>query len=143
MPDIIHLFPVNASPAKVYDTVSSPEGLDQWWTLKSEGRPSRNADYHLYFSEAYSWRAIVAEAKAPNCFELKLTQAEDDWLGSRVRFDIEPKDNMSLVSFRHIGWREENEHFRTSCYCWAMYLRIMKRYIEFGEQVEYGKRLDA
>jgi len=30
-----------------------------------------------------------------------------------------------------------------SCYCWAMYLRIMRRYLEHGESVPYERRLDA
>jgi hypothetical protein len=30
-----------------------------------------------------------------------------------------------------------------STYCWAMYLRILKRWLEFGEQVPYEKRLSV
>ena len=32
---------------------------------------------------------------------------------------------------------------RTSCYCWVMYLRILKRYVEHGEMVPYERRLDV
>ncbi len=50
---------------------------------------------------------------------------------------------MPEVSFYHMGWPENNEHFRISCYCWAMYLRILKRYIEYGEKVPYKSRLSV
>jgi uncharacterized protein YndB with AHSA1/START domain len=30
-----------------------------------------------------------------------------------------------------------------SCYCWAMYLRVLRRYLEHGERVPYEGRLDA
>jgi Activator of Hsp90 ATPase homolog 1-like protein len=32
---------------------------------------------------------------------------------------------------------------KISSYCWAMYLRILKRYVEFGEEVPYEKRLQV
>jgi hypothetical protein len=34
-------------------------------------------------------------------------------------------------------------HYRTSSFCWAMYLRLLKRYVEHGEVVPYEKRLDV
>jgi hypothetical protein len=30
-----------------------------------------------------------------------------------------------------------------SCFCWAMYLRILRRHLEYGEEVEYERRLDV
>jgi hypothetical protein len=45
------------------------------------------------------------------------------------------------VRFHHLGWPEANEHYRISCFCWAMYLRIMKRNLEYGETVPYERRL--
>ena len=36
-----------------------------------------------------------------------------------------------------------NEHWRISCYCWAMYLRLIRRYLEYGETIPYESRLDA
>ena len=35
------------------------------------------------------------------------------------------------------------EHFRISSYCWAMYLRVLKRGVEFGEAVPYKDRLNV
>ena len=31
----------------------------------------------------------------------------------------------------------------TSTFCWAMYLRLLKRFVEAGEVVPYAERLDA
>ena len=35
------------------------------------------------------------------------------------------------------------EFYRVSCNCWAMYLRILRRYLEHGEIVPYDVRLDV
>ena len=37
----------------------------------------------------------------------------------------------------------KNDHYKISSYCWAMYLRILKRYVESGEEVPYENRLNV
>ena len=51
--------------------------------------------------------------------------------------------SVTQVRFRHVGWPSTNDHYRISCYCWAAYLRILRRYLEHGERVPYEKRLDV
>ena len=144
MPDILHDFPVFAPPARVFEAVSTPAGLDRWWTDVSDGRPERGAEYALDFGPEYRWRATVSECEAERLFELALTDAMDDWLGTRVRFELSAlPDGSTQVRFAHLGWAGETEHYRVSCFCWAMYLRHMKRAVEHGEFVPYAQRLDA
>ncbi len=78
MADIFHHFTINSSIEKVFVGISTPNGLDKWWTKYSTGNP---------------------------------------------------------------GLDEKYEHYKISCYCWAMYLRVIKRFIEYGEEVPYEKRL--
>jgi len=143
VPDILHEFPVDATPQTVFETVSMPEGLDAWWTLRSKGAPALGAKYELFFGREYDWRARVTRCRPGEEFELELTHASDDWVGTRVGFTFEPAESGTLVRFRHSGWDDASEHFRVSSYCWAMYLRIMKRWLEYGETVAYQDRLDA
>jgi hypothetical protein len=143
MPDIFHLFPINASSEKVFEGISTSAGLDNWWTKYSEGRQESGATYILDFGPGYIWKAVVTKFKLNKSFELQMTEADADWLGTKVGFSLNQKNNLTEVSFYHTGWPENNEHFRTSNYCWAMYLRIQKRFIEYGELVPYGKRLSV
>lgn len=76
-------------------------------------------------------------------FELQLTMAHPDWLGTRVGFLLEKHSSATEIRFYHLGWPEMNDHYRISNYCWAMYLRILKRYLEHGEKVPYENRLDT
>ena len=143
MPDILHSFPVNAPLNKVFDAVSTPDGLNQWWTLRSAGQPELGAVYELFFAENYDWRAKVVESEPPRLLVLQVTDTRPDWQDTIVSFMLTESGEQTNVRFEHRGWPEENDHFRTSSFCWAMYLRIMKRYVEFGETVEYGTRLSA
>ena len=78
-----------------------------------------------------------------SAFELQMTDAHPDWMHSKVGVALSEKDGVTNVRFHHTGWPEENEHYRTSCYCWAMYLRILKRFVENGERVGYDRRLEV
>ena len=143
MPDILQDFPIRAPVARVFEAVSSPPGLDRWWTLRSSGQPALGAEYQLWFGPEYDWRARVTRCEPGRSFELELTGAMDDWMGSRVGFDLEEREGVTQVRFRHTGWPAASEHYRVSCHCWAMYLRILRRYLEYGETVAYEKRLEV
>jgi len=143
MADIFHHFPINASAQQVFQAVSTPAGLDTWWTERSAGRPEEGAAYQLWFGPEYDWRAVVSCCVPNREFELELTSAQVDWRGTRVGFLLDEREGVTQVRFHHTGWPESNEHYRISCFCWAMYLRLLRRYVEYGEVVRYANRLDA
>ena len=144
MPDIFHMFPIEASADKVFEGMSTARGLDNWWTKNSEATRTRGATYTLDFGPQYIWKAIVTKLDDNKEFELQMTEAHEDWLNTKIGFSLNDREhNVTEVNFYHIGWPTNNEHYKISCYCWAMYLRILKRYIEYGEQVPYEKRLSV
>jgi uncharacterized protein YndB with AHSA1/START domain len=143
VPDIFHDFPIFAPAQAVFDGVSMPAGLDQWWTDRSSGTPKRGNEYGLWFGPKFAWAARVTECVAREKFELEITKADADWTGTKIGFALSPIEGGTQVRFHHNGWPHLNDHYRISCYCWAMYLRILKRYIEHGETVPYAKRLEA
>ena len=143
MADICHDFPIRGASAKVFSAISTPDGLNHWWTKTCDGTPREGSEYTLGFGEGYDWRAVVTQCVPNSLFELKMTHADDDWSGSRLSFTLAGNGESTHVVFRHSDWPEENEHYRISCYCWAMYLRHLKRYVESGTTVAYEDRLDV
>src|SRR5437868_2209353 len=141
MPDILHDFPVNAAPSRVFGAFTTSAGLDAWWTLHSTGEPKLGNEYRLDFGPGYEWRARVTRCVPGREFELEFTSALEDWVGSRVGALLEGTTDGTQVRFYHSGWPAASEHFRISSYCWAMYLRVMKRHLEYGEVVPYEDRL--
>ena len=144
MPSILHDLPIAVPAEAVYKAITTPEGLNEWWTLTSRGTPSLGSDYSLGFGPKYQWHGKVTEATIARAFEIEITAPDTDWQGTKVGFRLTPRDDGStLMAFRHTGWPQANAHFRTSSCCWAMYLRILRRYLEHGERVPYEKRLDV
>lgn len=143
MPDIFHDLPIRAPVSEVFDAISQPAGFSAWWTLAAQGESQLDADYALFFGAEYDWRARVTRCVQDREFALVVTNSADDWIGTTISFTLEQRDDMTWLRFEHSGWARVTEHFRISSYCWAMYLRILKRYIECGESVPYERRLDV
>jgi len=140
LPDIFHDFEIRASAEKVFQAVSTPAGLDSWWTSRSSGEPRPGAEYELWFAPVYDWRAVVTKFVPDVEFELQLTRCDKDWHDTRVGFVLRETGGVTHVQFHHTGWQEANGHYRTSSFCWALYLRLLKRYLERGEVVPYEER---
>ena len=118
MPDIVQDFPILVPPSRVFDGVTRPALLDQWWTARSSGQPTVGMTYELDFGPDHRWRAIVTRCRPVEHFELRLTEADQDWKDTVVGFELTPLEAGTAVRFYHRGWPEANAHFRTSCHCW-------------------------
>ncbi len=143
MPDIVHYFTINDNIDRVYALISTPGGLNKWWTRTCDGVPKKGEIYKLDFGPQYEWEAIVEEVRPPYLFGLRMTKSDDDWMGSGIRFELSQRGDRTQVRFFHTSWPADNEHHRVSNYCWAMYLRLLKLNLETGLFVPYEKRLDV
>lgn len=143
MADIFHQFMINTPVKEVFKGISTPKGLDIWWTKNSAGKPAIKEIYSLSFGPAYNWSGVVSKCVPDQEFELIMANADPEWINTRVGFMLADKGGKTQVHFYHTGWKEHSEHYKISNYRWAMYLRILKRYLELGEQVNYENRLDS
>lgn len=141
--DIIHEFEINANIEDVFKIISTPKGIQKWWSMESFGTPELNEEYILKFGVGYEWRANVTTYLEYSEFELTIINAVSDWNNTKIHFLLFEVDSKTRVRFSHKNWPEINEHYRVSCYCWAMYLRLLKRNVEHGEFVDYEDRLNV
>lgn len=141
--DIVHDLTIHAPMAKVFSGVSTPVGLDAWWTQSCKGDAALGAAFKLGFGDNYFWMAAVTEFKQDETFALKITDAAADWVDTLVRFELESGDGATVLHFAHAGWAEQSPHFRRSSHCWAMYLRLLRVWCETGAVTPYGSRYFA
>lgn len=143
MKDILYDFPIQAPVDKVFRAISTADGLNAWWTLRCSGEPALGNEYQLWFGPEYDWRAEVSRFEPNAEFEFLMTRAMPGWDRTRVGFHLTEQGGITQVRFHHRGWSEVSDHFRTTAFCWAMYLRILRRFVEHGEFVAYDRRLDV
>jgi len=127
---IQHNLIIKASNTQVFDAFSLPEHLNNWWTLKSSGKPELNTEYNLNFTDEYNWYCKVSEVKPNVSFYLKMTKSSKDWEPTTFGIELEDIGNDVLLKFSHTGWKNNNHEFRNSSFCWALLLNGLKNYVE-------------
>lgn len=137
---IYHDLPISAPVEKVFDAISQPSHLDNWWPLKSSGTPEMGGEYNFYFTEEYDWYGEVINCIPNKSFHIKMTRSDADWDPTSFGFDLEEESDFVQVKFWHKGWPECNAHYRRSSYCWAILLQGLKNYVEKGIVVPFEDR---
>ncbi|MDE2835294.1 MAG: SRPBCC domain-containing protein [Bacteroidota bacterium] len=140
MPGIYHDITIDAPLQRVRAAIMSPQEIDRWWTLKCEGRPELGGVYRFYFGPDYDWYAEVILCGDDRGIEWCFTKADEDWTGTRLRIHATRVNGTTRLRLEHTAWRDRNDHFRRSSYCWAQYLRLLKVYLEQGVITPYGER---
>ncbi|GAB1856331.1 hypothetical protein MHTCC0001_11660 [Flavobacteriaceae bacterium MHTCC 0001] len=138
--NIYHSLLIEQSDSRVFEAISQPKHLDNWWTLKSSGVPKLGAEYNLNFTDDYNWYCEVSELKVNESIHFKMTKSDADWNPTTFGFDLKPKENGTLVEFSHINWPKQNHHFKHSSFCWAVLLSGLKNYLEKGIVISFEER---
>lgn len=140
MADILHNVYIKESPENVFKAISTGEEIQKWWTKRSTGTPVKGNIYELYFSDEYDWAAELIDIEENVKCKWKVITADEDWTNTVFGFHLSEQADRTLVEFYHKDWRETNEHFRRSSYCWAMYIRLLKDYVEEGNITLFDQR---
>ncbi|MDT7827134.1 SRPBCC domain-containing protein [Pricia sp. S334] len=137
---IYHDLNIKAPAREVFEKITLPDHLINWWPLRCEGEPEVGASYNFYFTPEFDWYGKVIACNPNVAFQIKMTQADADWKGTSFSFDLEDTAKGVLLKFSHKSWPKCNHHFRRSSFCWAILLNSLKKYIEKGTVVPFEER---
>ncbi|MEQ9305500.1 MAG: SRPBCC domain-containing protein [Marinoscillum sp.] len=137
---IYHNFVIEKTPAEVFDAVSSPDLLINWWPLSCSGSPEIGTVYNFFFGEPYDWYGKVVASTPGESFHIKMTKADPDWDPTTFGFDLTPRDKGTNVAFWHKDWPTDNDHYKHSSFCWALLLHGLKEYLEKGKVIPFEER---
>jgi uncharacterized protein YndB with AHSA1/START domain len=106
---------VDASPEVVFEVVSSPEHLRQWWPDEAEIEPAAGATGRIVFHRAAPEGALVVaimvvDARPPRRFSFRWDYEAGTVPGPSnsllVTFDLEPSGQGTRVRMTETGFRE-------------------------------------
>ncbi|MEQ0563519.1 SRPBCC domain-containing protein [Amycolatopsis sp. NEAU-NG30] len=131
--DILHRIGIHhATPEKVYDALSTIDGLAGWWTEKTEGATGVGDVIAFRFIPG-GFDMKVLETVPGKLVRWEVVDGPPEWLGTTIRWDLEQRDDYTIVLFKHEGWREVNEFMHHCSTKWASYLLSLKQLVETGE----------
>lgn len=131
---------IKAPPERVYDAISTGQGLDEWFTkgAEVEARPGGHIHFRwkdwgvdCYTGEA---RGPVLEARSPERFVFQWP-ADSGGYETTVQFDLSPTDHGTMVRVREEGYEDSPvgmQDLLNRVAGWAEALTILKFYLEYG-----------
>jgi uncharacterized protein YndB with AHSA1/START domain len=133
MVDILHRIGVkDSSPDKVYDVLTTIDGLSGWWTDDTKGSTEVGGVIEFRFPPG-GFDMKVLEAKPAEHVRWEVVDGPEEWIGTTVSWDLRQDGDYTTVLFKHQGWKEPVEFMHHCSTKWATYMMSMKQLVETGE----------
>jgi uncharacterized protein YndB with AHSA1/START domain len=131
MPDICHRVGIAVAPERVYESLATTEGLAQWWTQRVEGDSVAGGTVRFYFGGDEPGAVMrVSELIPAQRVSWDCVAGAEEWIGTRLTFDLKPTGADTAVLFTHAGWREPVEFMYHCSTKWANFLQSLKAGLE-------------
>jgi uncharacterized protein YndB with AHSA1/START domain len=132
MPDILHRVGIKSSVDNVYKAVTTREGLAGWWTRDTTGDGKVGGVLHFRFG-AGGFDMKVLDLQGPSRVLWEVVDGPDEWIGTKVSWELKQEDGFAVVLFKHQGWKEPVEFMHHCSTKWAMFLMSLKSLVETGQ----------
>jgi uncharacterized protein YndB with AHSA1/START domain len=141
MVDILHRIGTTTGPDKVYDALTTLDGLAAWWTIDTTGDTAPGGTIKFRFGEAGGFDMKVLDQRPNERLEWEVVDGPEEWIGTHVSFDLKQDDGYTIVLFKHEGWREPVEFMHHCSTRWATFLLSLKQLAETGTGEPYPKEV--
>jgi uncharacterized protein YndB with AHSA1/START domain len=133
MPDILHRVGVKSSAKATYAALSTKEGLAGWWTVDTAGDFNVGGVIRFRFGDRGGFDMKVLELEPSKRVLWQVVSGPEEWIDTKVSFDLQQKDDVTMVLFKHQGWKEPVEFMHHCSTKWALFLMSMKSLLEVGK----------
>lgn len=130
MADILHRVGITATPEKVYEALTTVEGLAAWWTTDTSGDGDGTLKFR--FGEVGGFDMKVLDLQPGKRVLWEVIEGPAEWVGTTVSFDLAQDGEWTIVLFAHAGWREPVEFMSHCSTKWATFLMSLKALVETG-----------
>jgi uncharacterized protein YndB with AHSA1/START domain len=145
MPDILHKVGIkSSSPDNVYKALAAVDGLSRWWTSDTRGESSVGGTLQFRFGDG-GFDMKVIELHPGRRVLWQVVDGPEEWLGTKIDFDVKQNGDWTTVLFKHQGWKEPVEFMHHCSTKWAVFLLSLKSLLETGKGAPWPNevKLDA
>jgi uncharacterized protein YndB with AHSA1/START domain len=147
--DIIHELQIETTPERVFEALSTDNGIAAWWTKAKTQAKVGGINEFDFRGNAVTFR--VEKLEPGKAVGWSAEEVPPDWKGTRVLFEVSkaPVDKRwgaghkghegsVVVRFSHTGFKEMTPLVAFSSYAWAQFLRSLKLFLETGKGEPFG-----
>ena len=133
MADILHKIDVKSSPLSTYDALTTREGLSGWWTNDTQGDSKVGGTLAFRFGTRGGFDMKVLELRPGRRVLWQVVEGPEEWVGTKISFELKPQGDYTTILFKHQGWREPVEFMHHCSTKWGVFLMSLKSLLESGK----------
>ncbi|HET9278884.1 MAG TPA: SRPBCC domain-containing protein [Flavitalea sp.] len=155
MPHIRHTLLINVSAEKIYNAITTQEGLSVWWTPDANVKPEVDSVARFAFGPSYFKEMKITELTPSRKVTWICIAGAEEWIGTTISFQLQAGDKETLLNshpemidqiqqqtndgdgtlliFQHNNWKEYTPMFAECNYTWGRFLRSLKLFCETGK----------
>ena len=135
--DILHKVGIKSSSLDaVYHALTTREGLSGWWTTDTRGDGELGSVLHFTFKLKEGTGNIdmkVLELHPLERVVWEVVAGPEEWIGTKVSWDLRQEGEWIIVLFKHQGWKEAVEFMHHCSTKWAVFLLSLKALLDTGK----------
>jgi uncharacterized protein YndB with AHSA1/START domain len=135
VPEIRHRVVMSAPLDRVYSAIATKDGLSAWWTRDGvRGDSKEGSKVEFYFGQPQPAAVMEVTRLDPNGqVRWSCVGGTDEWVGTKLSFELTPKDDETVVLFTHTDWRDPSDFMAHCSARWAYFLLSLKSLVEIGK----------
>ena len=122
---------IKATPEKVYNAVTTQEGIENWWCKQTTAKPEVGF-VNIFIFGKFRNEMEVTRLTPNKRVEWKCINSIEEWVGTDISFDLEEKEGRTILRFAQAGWRAVTDTFAGCTYDWALFMKSLKSFCETG-----------
>ena len=132
MYSILHSFHINAPVSEVYESLSTVNGLQNWWTRDVRGNTDVDGTLEFRFGTHGFIKVRIANYKPGKEVHWICTDAHPEWINTTISFTLVESEGKTKVRFKHEGWKEATDFYASCNFSWGRYLESLRNFCETG-----------
>ena len=118
--------------AKVYEAISTQEGIQKWWTVDTIVVPEIGGMAEFIFGDRYHNKMEITDLKPGKRVAWYCLEGDEEWIGTDFTFELEETKGQTILRFGHNNWKSQTDFFAHCNFQWGKYLISLKNYCETG-----------
>lgn len=127
---------IEAPARKIFEALTTVEGLQHWWTpVISEENKGKVLRFN--FGPDYYKKMQVLTTEPDQYVAWKCIEAVAEWVDTLIHFELTENGNRTILKFSHNQWKAYTDLFSQCSFDWAMFLRSLRLYCQTGQGLPY------
>jgi uncharacterized protein YndB with AHSA1/START domain len=137
MPDILHLIKIRAPIERVFQAITTADGIRNWWTreadLDEHVGGTGEFRFSAYGANQHATKVSIDELNPPTRVVWKtISSFRPEWSGTAISFDLREEGSTTVLLFAHRDFAQADEIYALTNTGWAYYLVSLRQYLETG-----------